>query len=162
MANEEDGLTAAMAGFKWKYPSDLPLPGPAVAREAAAKNVDRNVPLSTVTGTTAASEMAEAFLEGMHTFTAQMKESVKSQLPLTEDDKLDKPVLGILIPGVILEPEMGHKLTVSAFLVWLKSVEEALGKVSAKVPQVIAKLRGNLRIDEGDLKKMLTEKVRKG
>ena len=31
--------------------------------------------------------------------------------------------------------------------------------MSAKVPQVIAKLRGNLRIDEGDLKNLLTEKV---
>ena len=31
--------------------------------------------------------------------------------------------------------------------------------MSATVPQVIAKLRGNLRIDEEDLKKMLTEKV---
>ena len=111
--------------------------------------------MSTVTGATAASEIAEAFLAGMNTFTAQMKESAKSQLSLTEDDKLDKPVPGILI----LEPDMGHKITVSAFLVWLKSVEEAWGKVSAKVPQVIAKLRGNLRIDEEDLKKMLTEKV---
>ena len=69
------------------------------------------------------------------TFTAQMKESARSQLSLTEDDKLDKPVPGI----IILEPEMGHKITVRAFLVWLKSVEEAWGKVSAKVPQVIAK-----------------------
>ena len=108
MANEADGITAAMAGFKWKHPQDLPLSGPAVARADAVKNV----PLSTVTGTTTASEIAEAFLEGMHTFTEQMKESAKSQLPLTEDDKLDKPVPGILIPGVILEPEMGHKITV--------------------------------------------------
>ena len=71
--------------------------------------------MSTVTGGTAASEIAEAFLEGMNTFTAQMKESAKSQLSSTEEDKLDKPVPGILI----LEPDMGHKITVSAFLVSL-------------------------------------------
>ena len=140
-----------MAGFQWRRPLDIPISGPSVARAAAVAKAA--TPMSTVTGATAASEIVEAFLEGMHTFTSQMKESAKSQMPLTEDDKLDKPVPGI----IILEPEMGHKITVSTFLVWLKSVEEAW--VSEKVPQVIAKLRGNLRIDEGDLKKMLTEKV---
>ena len=54
---------------------------------------------------------------------------------------------------------MGYKITVSAFLEWLKSIEEAWGKVSAQVQQVIAKLRKNLKIDEGDLRKMLSEKV---
>ena len=113
-----------MAGFQLKRPKDLPLSGQAVARAVARAEAVKNVPLSTVTGATAASEIAEAFLEGMHNFTAQMKESAKSQLPLTEGEKLDKPVPGILS----LEPEMGHKVTVSAFLVWLKSVEGASGK----------------------------------
>ena len=40
-----------------------------------------------------------------------------------------------------------------------RSIEEAWGKVSAQVQQVIAKLRMNLKIDEGDLRKMLSEKV---
>jgi len=48
---------------------------------------------------------------------------------------------------------------VSAFLEWLKSIEEAWGKVSAQVQQVIAKLRRNLKIEAGDLRKMLSEKV---
>ena len=43
---------------------------------------------------TAASEIDEAFLEGMNTFTAQMKEAAKSQLPIIiEDGRFDKPVL---------------------------------------------------------------------
>ena len=115
VATGADGITAAMAGFQWKHPTDIPLSIPALARAAAVVNAAINPPRSTVTGATAASEIAEAFLTGMNTFTAQMKESAKSQLSLTEDDKLDKPVPGILI----LEPDMGHKITVSAFLVWL-------------------------------------------
>ena len=129
VATGADGITAAMAGFQWKHPSDIPLSRPVVARASVVANAAIHPPMSTVTGVTAASEIAEAFLEGMHTFTAQMKESAKSQLSLTEEDKLDKPVPGTLI----LEPEMGHKITVSVFLVWLKSVEEAWGKVSANL-----------------------------
>ena len=68
---------------------------------------------------------------------------------------LDKPVHGI----IELQPEMGYKLTVNAFLTWLKSVEEAWGKVSACVTQVIAKLRSNLRVDENDLRQMISDKV---
>ena len=52
-----------------------------------------------------------------------------------------------------------RKLTVNAFLTWLKSVEEAWGKVSASVTQVIGKLRSNLRTDEKDLRMMLSEKM---
>ena len=107
---------------------DTPLSGPAVARAAAVANAAIHPPMSTVTGATAASEIVEAFLAGMNTFTAEMKEAAKSQMSLTEDEKLDKPVPGI----TILEPEMGHKITVSAFLVWLKSVEEAWGKYGAR------------------------------
>ncbi len=47
----------------------------------------------------------------------------------------------------------------SHFLTWLKSVEEAWGKVSASVTQVIAKLRSNLRTDENDLRMLLSEKM---
>ena len=54
---------------------------------------------------------------------------------------------------------MGYKLTVNAFLTWLTSVEEAWGKVSASVTQVVAKLRCNLRTDETDLRMMLSEKM---
>ena len=86
-----DGITEAMAGFQLKRPKDLPLSGPAVTKAVVVARAEavKNVPLSTVTGATAASEIAEAFIEGMHTFTAQMKESAKSQLTLTEDDKLN-------------------------------------------------------------------------
>ena len=142
-----------MADFTWKHPRDIPLSGPAVARAAAVNNAvgPQPPPLSTVTGGTVASEIAEAFLAGMNTLTAQMKESAKSQMLITEDEKLDKPVPGI----VKLEPELGYKLNVSAFLAWLKSVEEAWGKVSSTVSQVITKLRGNLRTDEKALKNML-------
>ena len=57
-----------------------------------------------------------------------------------------------------LEPEQGYKITVSAFLAWLLIVEAAWSKVSVKVPEAIAKLRGNLRSDETDLRKMLSGK----
>ena len=110
VATGAEGITAALAGFQWKHPSDIPLSRPAVARAAAVAQATIHPPMSTVTRGTAASEIAEAFLEGMNTFTAQMKESAKSQLSLTEEDKLDKPVPGILI----LEPDLGHKITVSA------------------------------------------------
>jgi hypothetical protein len=93
--------------------------------------------MSTVTAGTAASEIAQAIVESMNTFNAQIKEERKSQMSLKEDEKFDKPVPNILV----LEPEMGSKITVSAFLEWLKSIEEAWGKVSAQVQQVIAKLR---------------------
>ena len=76
VAADAGGVTAAMAGFKWRHPDDLPLSGQAVARAEAVKNV----PLSTMTGATAASEIAEALLAGMNTFTAQMKETAKSQI----------------------------------------------------------------------------------
>ena len=85
MANEADGITAALSGFKWKHPQDLPLSGPSVARAAAVAKAA--TPMSTVTGATAASEIAEAFLEGMNTFTAQMKESAKSQMLITVDNR---------------------------------------------------------------------------
>jgi hypothetical protein len=105
------------------------------------------------------SEIADALVVGMstftNTFTEQMKESAKSQQVLSENHMLDKPVHGI----IELQPEMGYKLTVNAFLTWLKSVEEAWGKVSACVTQVIAKLRSNLRVDENDLRKMISDKM---
>ena len=72
VATDADGITAALAGFKWKHPSDLPLSGPAVARAVAVNNAatPQPPPMSTVTGATAASEIAEAFLAGMNTFIA--------------------------------------------------------------------------------------------
>ena len=125
VATGASGIPAAYAGFTLRRPPEVPVV------EASQP------PMSTVTAGTAGSEIAEAFLVGMNTFTAQLQESVKSQLIITENDRLDKPVPGILE----LQPEMGYKLTVNAFLAWLKSVEEAWGKVSATVTQVIAKLR---------------------
>ena len=123
--------------------------------EAHVGAVPHRPPLSTVTAGTAGSEIADALIVGMstftNTFTAQMKESAKSQQVLSETNMLDKPVHGI----IELQPEMGYKLTVNAFLTWLKSVEEAWGKVSASVTQVIAKLRSNLRIDENDLRLLI-------
>ncbi len=68
---------------------------------------------------------------------------------------LDKPVHGI----IELQPEMGYKLTVIDFLTWLKGVEEAWGKVSASVTQVLAKLRSSIRTDENDLRMLLSEKM---
>jgi len=148
------GVPAAMAGFALRRPvlgSDVP-------------------PLSTVTSGTAGSEIADALLVSMNNFTnkftEQLKEqaqetvkyqqeSAKSQQVFSENTLLDKHVHGILE----LQPEMGYKLTVHAFLTWLKSVEEAWGKVSASVTQVIAKLRGNLRTDANDLRSMLSAKM---
>ena len=89
VATGADGITAAMAGFQWKHPSDIPLSGPAVARAAAVANAAIRPPMSTVTGATAASEIVEAFLAGMNTFTAQMKEAAKSQQSMTEVGKFD-------------------------------------------------------------------------
>ena len=92
-------------------------------------------------------------------FTEQMREQAKDtakyQQVSNETQMLDKPVSGILE----LQPEMGSKLTVNAFLTWLKSVEDAWGKVSAGVTQVLAKLRSNLRVDADDLRKMLSDKM---
>ena len=147
------GVQAAMAGFAMRRPE---VPQPPL--------------MSTVTSGTAGSEVADALLVSMNNFTnkfteqmrEQVKETVKyqqesakSQQVLSENTLLDKPVHGILE----LQPEMGYKLTVHAFLTWLKSVEEAWGKVSASVTQVIAKLRGNLRTDEHDLRSMLSDKM---
>ncbi len=76
-------------------------------------------------------------------------------------------MLDKLLHGIIeLQPEMGYKLTVNAFLTWLKSAEEAWGKVSASVSTVslryvIAKLRSNLRTDETDLRIMISEKYQR-
>ena len=55
----------------------------------------------------AVSDITEAFLAGMNNWTVQM---AQSQLPITEDERFDKPVPGILT----LEPEQGYKITVSA------------------------------------------------
>jgi len=155
------GVPAAMAGFALRRPSPTGNPGV----------LGSDVPqLSTVTSGTAGSEIADALLVSMNNFTnkftEQLKEqaketvkyqqeSAKSQQVLSETTLLDKPVHGILE----LQPEMGYKLTVHAFLTWLKSVEEAWGKVSASVTQVIAKLRGNLRTDANDLRSMLSAKM---
>ena len=150
------GVQAAtcMEGFAMRRPPPLN-----ATQAAHAGAVPHRPPLSTVTAGTAGSEIADALIVGMstftNTFTAQMKESAKSQQVLSETNMLDKPVHGI----IELQPEMGYKLTVNAFLTWLKSVEEAWGKVSASVTQVIAKLRSNLRIDENDLRMLISEKM---
>ena len=143
------GVQAALEGFAMRRPNATH------AAPVGPAKVTYTPPMSTVTAGTAASEIAQAIVESMNTFNEQIKEERKSQMSLTEDEKFDKPVPNILV----LEPEMGSKITVSAFLEWLKSIEEAWGKVSAQVQQVIAKLRKNLKIDEGDLRKMLSEKV---
>lgn len=144
------GVAAAREGFAMRHP----LQPHATHEDPVGPGIPRP-PLSTVTAGTAASEIAQAIVESMTTFAEQMKAERTSQISLTEDEKFDKPVPNILV----LEPEMGYKITVRAFLEWLKSIEEAWGKVSAQVQQVIAKLRRNLKIDEGDLRKMLSEKV---
>ena len=143
------GVQAALEGFAMRRPNATH------AAPVGPATVTYTPPMSTVTAGTAASEITQAIVESMNTFNEQIKEERKSQMSLTEDEKFDKPVPNILV----LEPEMGYKITVSAFLEWLKSIEEAWGKVSAQVQQVIAKLRRNLKIEAGDLRKMLSEKV---
>jgi len=127
------GVKAALEGFAMRRPPQQ--------NATHAANVG---PQSVLTAATMGSEIADALVVGMstftNTFTEQMKESAKSQQVLSENHMLDKPVHGI----IELQPEMGYKLTVNAFLTWLKSVEEAWGKVSAGVTQVLAKLRSNL------------------
>ena len=145
VANGTEGITAAMEGFKWRHPSDLPLSGSAVARAAAVNAVNHAAtpqphPMSTVTGVTEASAITQAIVAGMTTWTEQQKEDRKSQLSLTEAEKFDKPVPGIMT----LEPDKGSQIKVSAFLAWLKSIEEAWGKVSAQVQQVIAKIASGI------------------
>ncbi len=75
--------------------------------------VTHRPPLSTVTAGTAGSEIVDALIVSMgtftNTFTAQMKESAKSQRALSETNML-KPVHGI----IELQPEMGYnQLTVN-------------------------------------------------
>ena len=41
VATDADGITAALEGFKWRHPQDLPLLGPAVARAAQQLTLDR-------------------------------------------------------------------------------------------------------------------------
>ena len=53
VATDAEGITAAMAGFQWKHPSDIPLSRPVVARAAAVANTAIHPPMSTVTGGTA-------------------------------------------------------------------------------------------------------------
>jgi hypothetical protein len=125
------GVQAALEGFAMRRPNATH------AAPVGPAKVTYTPPMSTVTAGTAASEIAQAIVESMNTFNEQIKEERKSQMSLTEDEKFDKPVPNILV----LEPEMGSKITVSAFLEWLKSIEEAWGKVSAQVQQVIATLR---------------------
>ena len=127
------GVPAALEGFAMRRPPQQ--------NATHAANVG---PQSVLTAATMGSEIADALVVGMstftNTFTAQMKESATSQQVLSETTMFDKPVRGI----IELQPEMGYKLTVNAFLTWLKSVEEAWGKVSASVTQVIAKLRSTV------------------
>ena len=104
-----------------------------------------------MTGVTEASAITQAIVAGMTTWTEQLQEDRKSQLSLTDAEKFDKPVPGIMT----LELDMGYKIKVSAFLAWLKSIEEAWGKVSAQGKQLIAKMRRNLRLDVNDLRQML-------
>jgi hypothetical protein len=121
------GVQAAMEGFAMRRPPPLN-----ATHEAPVGPVTHRPPLSTVTTGTAGSEIADALIVGMstftNTFTAQMKESAKSQQVLSENHMLDKPVHGI----IELQPEMGYKLTANAFLTWLKSVEEAWKKKKKK------------------------------
>ena len=134
------GVAAAMEGFAMRRPHQ------SHTTQAVS---------SVVTGVTEASAITQAIVAGMTNFTEQMKEDRKSQLSLTDAEKFDKPVPGIMT----LEPDMGYKIKVSAFLAWLKSIEEAWGKVSAQGQQLIAKMRRNLRLDESDLRQMLSENL---
>ena len=94
------------------------------------------------------------FAKCMHEITNRMWEQQQlanqAMKSISDDARDDKPVQGI----PILDPEFGYKIKVS----WIKSVEDAWGKVSSTVTRALYALRKNLRSDKNSLLNMLTEK----
>ena len=104
------------------------------------------------------SELAKTLKQAMEEVTNRMWEQQQlanqSMKSFSDDARDDKPVQGI----PILDPEFGYKIKVRDFVSWIKSVEDAWGKVSSTVTRALYALRKNLRSDKNSLLNMLTEK----